>query len=67
MITIICNGESRQLDQQVSVEQLMISLGLNPERVVAELNGRILNRSEYAVTMLANGAILELIRFVGGG
>lgn len=67
MITILCNGESRRLDRAMSVEQLMVFLGLNPETVVAELDGRILSRPEYAVTQLADGATLELIRFVGGG
>jgi thiamine biosynthesis protein ThiS len=67
MITIFCNGESRRLDRVMSVEELMVSLGLNPETVVAELDGRILSRPEYAVTPLADGATLELIRFVGGG
>ncbi|MEW6594720.1 MAG: sulfur carrier protein ThiS [Thermodesulfobacteriota bacterium] len=67
MITITCNGETRRLAGEMSVEELICSLDLNPETVVAELDGRILNRSEYAVTKLAEGATLELIRFVGGG
>lgn len=67
MITILCNGESRQLDRPMRVEELMVSLGLNPETVVAELDGRILSRPEYAATILNDGATLELIRFVGGG
>ena len=67
MITILCNGEARRLDEEMSVEELMAALGLNPDTVVAELNGRILARPEYAVAKLTDGATLELIRFVGGG
>ena len=67
MITILCNGEARQLEREMSVEALLALLGLNPETVVAELDGRILTRPEYAVTVLTDGATLELIRFVGGG
>lgn len=67
MMTITCNGESRTLEREMSVEELIRALGLNPETVVAELDGRILTRPECAVTKLADGATLELIRFVGGG
>lgn len=67
MITILCNGESRRLEREMSVEELLAFLGLNPETVVAELDGRILSRPDYAVTKLTEGATLELIRFVGGG
>lgn len=67
MITILCNGEERRLAQEMNVEELLALLGLNPETVVAEVNGRILTRLEYAVTMLTDGTTLELIRFVGGG
>ena len=67
MITIICNGEPRRLEGAMSVEQLVADLGLNPETVVAEVDGRILGREEYAATQLRDGASLELIRFVGGG
>jgi thiamine biosynthesis protein ThiS len=67
MITITCNGETRRLAGEMSVEELIRSLRLNPETVVAELDGRILGRPEYAATPLRDGATLELIRFVGGG
>jgi sulfur carrier protein len=67
MITILCNGEPRRLEQPMSVEEFMLHLGLNPQTVVAELDGRILSRTEYAAAHLADGATLELIRFVGGG
>lgn len=67
MMTITCNGEPRKIEREMSVEELMRSLGLNPETVVAELDGRILSRPEYAETRLTDGATLELIRFVGGG
>ncbi len=67
MMTITCNGEPRKIEREMSVEELMRSLNLNPETVVAELDGRILSRPECAETRLADGATLELIRFVGGG
>jgi sulfur carrier protein len=40
---------------------------LNPDTVVAECDGRIINRDEYDSLVLQDGNVLELIRFVGGG
>lgn len=66
-MNIQCNGERKDIAPATSVEQLIRDLGLDPESVVAECNGRILGRDEYAGHVLAEGAVLELIRFVGGG
>lgn len=64
---IVCNGESKEITLGTSVEKFVKDLGINAETVVAECNGRILNRGEYATHFLEDGAVLELIRFVGGG
>ncbi len=44
-----------------------MSLGFDPETVVVELDGRILQRTDYAAHRLTDGCELELIRFIGGG
>ncbi len=66
-MNIQCNGEQKDVAPATSVEQFIRDLGLDPESVVAECNGRFLGRDEYASHMLTEGAVLELIRFVGGG
>ena len=48
------------------VSDLLRELGLDPEAVVVECDGAILKRPEYD-NLLADGSVLELIRFVGGG
>jgi thiamine biosynthesis protein ThiS len=35
--------------------------------VVAEVNGRIVPRSEFGTAVLKEGSSIELVRFVGGG
>ena len=64
---IICNGEPKEINQETSVEQLVESLGIDPDAVVAECDGLILKRQDYAQHILKEGSVLELIRFVGGG
>ena len=46
---------------------LVCSLDLEPARVAAELDGRIVKRDRWAETPLRAGARLELVHFVGGG
>ncbi|ADH86118.1 sulfur carrier protein ThiS [Desulfurivibrio alkaliphilus] len=66
-ITITCNGQPRQVAAGSTVATLIRDLALEPQQVAAELDGRVLNPEELAVTELSAGARLELIRFVGGG
>ncbi|MDA8164655.1 MAG: sulfur carrier protein ThiS [Desulfobacteraceae bacterium] len=64
---IICNGQEREVAPATTITGLIRELGLNPETVVAEHNGRVLAREEHEFILLDEGAVLELIRFVGGG
>lgn len=64
---IICNGKDMTVREGITLEELMVELQLNPDTVVAECDNRIVLREEYAQKILGEGAVLELIRFVGGG
>lgn len=50
-----------------TLEQLIYSLSLDPGRIVVERNGNIVIRGRYDATCLAEGDVLEIVRFVGGG
>ena len=67
MIHIICNGEKKRIEPGTLLIDFITKLQLNPETVVAECDGRILKRDDYDTFKLKDGAVLELIRFVGGG
>jgi thiamine biosynthesis protein ThiS len=54
-----------QLPQTLSA--LLDKLGINHATVVAEIDGRIIERGLFAQTKLTAGASIELVRFVGGG
>jgi len=64
---IVCNGDVKEISQGTTVAQCILLLGLEPDFVVAECDGRILKREEYETWVLIEGAVLELVRFVGGG
>jgi thiamine biosynthesis protein ThiS len=64
---ITCNGETKEITPNTTLISFIKDMDLNPDTVVAECSGRIIKREEYDSLVLAEGNVLELIRFVGGG
>jgi sulfur carrier protein len=63
---VTVNGEQREVTARTVLE-LLEELGLQPARTVVEQNHKIVERSLYQDTVLAEGDVLELVRLVGGG
>ena len=67
MIRLYLNGEGQEVAPNTTVANLLEALKTTPERVAVELNLQILDKQEYARTVLKEGDRLEIISFVGGG
>ncbi|MEO6387364.1 MAG: sulfur carrier protein ThiS [Croceibacterium sp.] len=65
-LTLIVNGEPRR-SAAATIAALVGELGLKPEKVAVERNGTIVPRSTLSETALADGDVLEIVHFVGGG
>ncbi|HYD23242.1 MAG TPA: sulfur carrier protein ThiS [Croceibacterium sp.] len=65
-LNLTVNGESRRSDA-ATIAALVAELGLKPEKVAVERNGTIVPRSTLAEAALAEGDVLEIVHFVGGG
>jgi len=61
------NGDQRTIDHAASVEELLCALSLDPRAVVVELNRAIVRRPALATTPVADGDVIEIVHFVGGG
>ncbi len=66
-MTVIINGSEKELPDGATLSECIAAMGLDPGAVVAELNGRIMGRDEFASTRLNTSDRLELLHFVGGG
>jgi sulfur carrier protein len=66
-VLLTVNGRERQVDDGMTLVELVESLGLRVGSVVVEHNGTALLRSEVAAAQLADGDRLELVRAVAGG
>jgi thiazole synthase len=67
LLTLRINGEPRQLEGPVSLDQLLARLGLDPTRIAVERNSEIVPRSTYSAVALEDGDRLEVVHFIGGG
>jgi thiazole synthase len=65
-INITLNGEPRKVAAG-SIADLCAQIELDPKKVAVERNMEIVPRSTLADVMLADGDVLEIVHFVGGG
>lgn len=69
-ITLVINGAASRYDSGACPEsalKLVESLGVDPKKVVLEINGSIIKRADWPDTPMADGDRVELVSFVGGG
>ncbi len=66
-VTVLVNGEAREVPQGETIAGLVRHLALDPERLAVELDRKIVKRAQWAATPLAAGAEIEIVQFVGGG
>lgn len=64
---LMINGDPREVVRSATVESLLDELGLDPRGVVVELNRVIIRRAANASTPVADGDVVEIVHFVGGG
>ena len=64
------NGEFKTIidsNEELFLEGLVTKLGYQPQLVVVELNGLIINPKDWPSTKIKNGDCLEIVTIVGGG
>jgi len=66
-MTVVVNGDSRQIPDGCTVTGLLRLLELPDGRIVVERNRELIPRSLHSQTQLSEGDRIELVRFVGGG
>jgi thiamine biosynthesis protein ThiS len=66
-VFITLNGEPYELDQPLTVADLLATLAIDPRRVAVEHNLEILRRHAFADTLVHEGDRIEIVNFVGGG
>ena len=63
---VTVNGQTKDI-REATLKDLIERFARHPQRVIAELNGEIIDREQWENTVLKDGDRLELVGFVGGG
>jgi thiamine biosynthesis protein ThiS len=66
-VTILVNGESRQVADGTTVAQLVADLKLDARPLAVEVNLELVPRSRHTEHQLSEGDRLEIVTLVGGG
>lgn len=64
---VYINGESREVQGNPSLAELITQLDLPAARIAVELNREVVRRNEWAATVLHDEDRIEIVHFVGGG
>lgn len=67
LVSIFLNGEEKHVVGNTVFKNFLEELGIKPENLVAEINGKILSRDAFGEYRLKARDHVEVISFVGGG
>ncbi len=66
-ISITVNGGAREIAAGSNIVEMLEQLGVDSQRVAVELNREIARKPDWTSTIVASGAKVEIVEFVGGG
>ena len=64
---VYINGESREVQGNPSLADLITQLDLPAARIAVELNREVVRRGDWDETVLHDDDRIEIVHFVGGG
>ncbi len=67
MITIILNGNNKQINSNTSISQLLDNLNLSGKRLAVEINQQIVPQSGFNSLTLNEQDNVEIVQAIGGG
>jgi thiazole synthase len=66
-LTIILNGDARQVAGPMTMTELLGQLEIDARRVAVEHNLVVLKRASFDRAIVREGDQIEIVNFVGGG
>ena len=64
---IIINGEPKEIERELNLQELLKRLELPSERIAVELNKTVVRKKDWETVKIADSDKIEVIHFVGGG
>ncbi|MGI9470718.1 MAG: sulfur carrier protein ThiS [Rubripirellula sp.] len=67
MIQITVNGQSVEIENPMTVEQVLDSVEVPPNYLAVEVNAEVVPREDYTTKVIGPGDDVEVVTLVGGG
>ncbi|MEG0297006.1 MAG: sulfur carrier protein ThiS [Clostridium sp.] len=64
---MILNGKNVELENEITIDELLSIYKIDNSRVVVELNMEIISKDDYKKIKVKSKDTIEVISFVGGG
>jgi thiamine biosynthesis protein ThiS len=64
---VLINGETRKIENEINLRQLLEKLELPTTRIAIELNKDVIRKKDWETIKIADADKIEIIHFVGGG
>ena len=64
---VTVNGEEKNLKDSLSLKDLLAWHEVKSQRIAVEINGEIIDRSQFKQICIKENDKIELIEFLGGG
>ncbi|WP_457642175.1 sulfur carrier protein ThiS [Persephonella sp.] len=64
---IVVNGEEREFDKEMTIEELVKTLGIKAPNYAVAVGMEVIPKSEYGTYKIKDGDKVEIVTFVGGG
>ncbi len=66
-MTLIVNGEKKEFEKDLTIEEILRSLGVEEKVMAAAVNTKIVKKEEWKRYRPKEGDRVEFLTFVGGG
>lgn len=66
-MNIILNGKPCVIENSNNLLNILKTLDINPQNLIAEVNGEIITAKEFENKIINENDVIELVKFVGGG
>jgi len=67
VMKIFVNGEIRELNQEMNLQEFLKHLSMPSERIAVELNKEVVRKKDWETIKINDADKIEIIHFVGGG
>ncbi|KPU26500.1 thiamine biosynthesis protein ThiS [Caloranaerobacter sp. TR13] len=64
---VIVNGKEMSFETEITIDNLLKSLGIDKDKVVVEVNFEIVPKEKYTDRIINKEDKVEIVSFVGGG